>query len=174
MPQGTRVQDNRYAPTQAALNSQSTVEHGEQQIEPASRGRRFANLLIDTVASVIISMVVGVLLAIVWPQFLIATADFQGSPESLILFNYLFGAIVGFIYYVPMEALTGRTLGKLITGTRVVSGSGEPPTFPQVLGRTLARYIPFEAFTFLSSTRVGLHDKLANTRVVSTRRAASA
>ena len=164
------MQDNRYAPTQGALNSQQTVEPSEHEFEPASRSRRFVNSLIDTVASLLVAIVVGVLLAIVWPQLFTTLFDPQ---EPSVGMNYLVGMVVGLLYYLPLEAATGRTLGKLITGTKVVSTSGAPLTFPQVLGRTLARYIPFEVFTFLSSSRVGLHDKLSNTRVVSSRQAAS-
>lgn len=162
--------DNRYAPTQGALNSQQKVEPGEHELEPASRSRRFLNSLIDTVASVLVAFVIGILLAIVWPQLFTTIFD---PREPSVGLNYLVGMIVGLLYYLPLEASTGRTLGKLITGTKVVSTSGASLTFPQVLGRTLARYIPFEGFTFLSSTRVGLHDKLSNTRVVSSRQAAS-
>ena len=70
------------------------------------------------------------------------------------------------IYYVPQEAFWGRTIGKLITGTRVVSEDGGPASFGQVVGRTFARMIPFEPFSFFGSTASGWHDSLSHTRVV--------
>ena len=164
------MQDNRYAPTQGALNSQQAVEPSEHALEPASRSRRFLNSLIDTVASILVAFVVGTVLAILWPQLITALS---GPRETSMGRNYFVGMIIGLIYYLPLEASTGRTLGKLITGTKVISTTGAPLTFPQVLGRTLARYIPLEGFTFLSSSRVGLHDKVSNTRVVSSRPTAS-
>jgi uncharacterized RDD family membrane protein YckC len=73
---------------------------------------------------------------------------------------------------VSCEWLTGRSLGKLATGTRVIAAEGGPPSFARVLGRTLARFIPFEAFSFLTDRDgrpVGWHDSLSRTRVVRVR-----
>lgn len=86
--------------------------------------------------------------------------------------DYGMGIVVVFLYYVPMEAVFGFTVGKLVTGTRVVDESGLPPSWRQVIGRTLCRFIPFEAFSVLFSTdgKVrGWHDRLAGTYVVSIR-----
>ena len=56
----------------------------------------------------------------------------------------------------------GRTLGKFITGTKVVSADGETPTASQIVGRTFCRMIPFEAFSFARETcPVGWHDKFS-------------
>jgi uncharacterized RDD family membrane protein YckC len=72
-------------------------------------------------------------------------------------------------YYVVFEALLGRTPGKLITGTRVVNLAGGRPRFTQILGRSFARAVPFEAFSFFGS-RAGWHDRWSRTRVVLVRR----
>ena len=61
-------------------------------------------------------------------------------------------------YYVILEASFGWTIGKLVTGTRVVRFDGDKPHFPQILGRTFARFIPFEPFSVLfggSATAAG-------------------
>ena len=81
----------------------------------------------------------------------------------------MFGTGLMLVYYLPSEALFGRTVGKLVTRTRVVSQSGGPPDFLQVLRRTLIRFVPFEPFSFLSKRSVGLHDRWSETRVVLTR-----
>ena len=44
---------------------------------------------------------------------------------------------------------------------------GNPPTAGAVLKRTLARYVPLEALTFLIN--VGFHDSISRTKVVRTR-----
>ena len=72
-------------------------------------------------------------------------------------------------YYVILEGMTGRTLGKLITGTKVVNERGEPPSFGQILGRTFSRFIPFEVFSFLAEDGRGWHDSVPGTYVGSTR-----
>jgi uncharacterized RDD family membrane protein YckC len=153
------TEHNPYAPPAAAVSEASAVNQESDQ-EPASRGRRFANFLIDAVCYYALAMVVGTVIAIVDASFFehLSVAD-----------DYLFGAAVMIIYYLPTEALFGRTVGKLVTRTRVVSESGGPPDFQKVLRRTLIRFVPFEAFSFLHKGSVGLHDRWSETRVVLTR-----
>jgi uncharacterized RDD family membrane protein YckC len=150
---------NPYAPPKAddAFVARS-FEASELNI--ASRGRRFGNLIIDYVGFTMLSFFFG---------FILALLD---QAESLDGVNsYLVGILVIFMYYVPMEALFGFTLGKLITRTRVVMADGSPPTFGAVLIRTLCRLIPFEPFSFLGGgeSPVGWHDSLSKTRVVHVR-----
>jgi uncharacterized RDD family membrane protein YckC len=80
----------------------------------------------------------------------------------------LLGLLTVLFYYIGMESLFGKTFGKFITRTRVVNSAGGPPSFGQVVGRSLARFIPFEAFSFFGGKGhpVGWHDSLSNTRVV--------
>jgi len=149
------MEQNRYAPTEATLSAAvEAAGAGEQAL--AGRGRRLANLLIDTLGYFLLSAVVGVAIGLVDPSFVTGLSRVG---------EYLFGFAVMLLYYVPCELLFGRTLGKLITGTRVVAESGEPLRFLQVVGRTATRFVPFEAFTFLGS-RPGLHDRWSETRVV--------
>lgn len=116
----------------------------------ASRGVRFANLLIDSFCRFIFGMVLGV-----------ATGVAK---------NPLLGASVGILsmlsYYVFFETVFQATPGKLITRTRVVDMDGNKPTFSRILGRTLSRFVPFEPFSFFSSTEEGWHDRWSGTRVV--------
>lgn len=130
--------------------------------EIASRTRRFFNMLIDVIGQFVVALVVMTLAFIVYPPL---TSSGILERDGL-LSNYLLGSVISTLYYLPSEALFGRTLGKLITGTRVVTDSGQTPSFMQILGRTVARLIPLEAFTFLRQSRVGAHDSLSGTRVV--------
>jgi uncharacterized RDD family membrane protein YckC len=86
--------------------------------------------------------------------------------------DYLLGFIILLIYYVPQEAFSGRTLGKMITGTKAVNEDGSKLTFGKVLGRTLCRFIPFEAFSFLGGQNKpkGWHDRIPKTKVISIRK----
>lgn len=130
----------------------------------AGLGKRFANFVLDSIFYYIFSFIIGAVMAI----FMVAY-----SPSSLSLFdsdnkliNYLVGLTVMFIYYITSEALTGRTLGKLITGTKVVDENGLPPGFKTVLLRTVCRFIPFDGLSFLFDDNSGWHDKLSGTKVV--------
>jgi len=155
------VDQNPYAAPRSRVDSD---EVSYEAIEPASRGRRFLNFLIDYVGFILFSMFVGAVVGFTYPPAVYALQD-AGT-----LANYVVGIPVWILYYLSQEALFGRTLGKLVTGTRVVSAAGGTPTFGQLLGRTAARYIPFEPFSFFGSDAVGWHDSLSNTRVIRTRR----
>ena len=152
------MEHNPFAPPKAAVTD-AVAPPTETEI--ASRGRRFANMIIDTVGYFVLAMIVGAVLAVIYPRFLASESTLE---------SYVFGLCINVLYYLPSEAVFGRTLGKLVTRTHVVSVSGEPPTFGQILGRTFARLIPFEAFTFLRSSGIGAHDSLSGTRVVLTKR----
>ena len=130
----------------------------------ASKGKRFANYLLDLIFFMIFSYIFGVVLGIVL-LFV--------SPESLLIFEednkpleYLLGFIAAMIYYSSLEGLTGRTLAKLITKTKVITENGEKPDFETILIRSLCRFVPFEAFSFLGSEDTGWHDRWSKTIVV--------
>ncbi|OUS01388.1 hypothetical protein A9Q86_06275 [Flavobacteriales bacterium 33_180_T64] len=71
-----------------------------------------------------------------------------------------------FLYYFSMEKYSYKTLGKLVTNTMVVSFNGEVPTTKQILKRSLSRWIPFDALSFLGANGKGWHDSIAQTYVV--------
>ena len=73
------------------------------------------------------------------------------------------------LYYTLLEGLTGRSLGKLVTGTKVVDANGNPPGFARALLRSLCRFIPFEPFSFLGSDTRGWHDSMTRTWVIKSR-----
>lgn len=91
-----------------------------------------------------------------------------------VLMSYLgqlliISSIVSFLYYALMEIYVGKTIGKMALKTKVVTLDGEKPTNIQILGRTLARFIPFEPFSFLGGQGIGWHDTLSGTRVIEDR-----
>lgn len=134
------------------------------QLVTASRGQRFINYLIDSLArQAIIFAMMMVYMGIA------GEAAMAAMKEPDLVLNLMIGYAVVVLYYVPMEGMFGVTLGKLVTGTRVVDEQGRPPSWGQVLGRTFARFIPFEAFSvlFAREDRVsGWHDRLPKTLVV--------
>jgi len=131
----------------------------------ASLGKRFANFILDSVFYYVFSFIIGIIIAI----FAVAySPSFNGvfNVDNKLI-NYLIGFCVVFIYYSTSEALTGRTLGKLITRTKVVNENGQRPEFGIILLRTACRFIPFDALSFFSDDNSGWHDKLSKTKVVS-------
>lgn len=132
--------------------------------EEASIGKRFANYIIDLIFFYVFSFLFGMFLGLF--LYIIAPSALVVFEEENILINYLFGFIAGMIYYSAFEVLTGRTIGKFITKTKVVDESGNSPDFGTIVVRSLCRFIPFEQFSFLGDTNTGWHDRLSKTRVV--------
>jgi uncharacterized RDD family membrane protein YckC len=146
------------------IDLESKMFENELINKTASQGKRFANYLLDSLFLFILGFIfgagLGIVLAIVYPDSL---SVFNNDNK---LVNYLFGFIVGMIYYSILEFTTGRTIAKFITKTKVVNEKGEKPDLGSILIRSLCRFIPFEPFSFLGSDASGWHDKLSKTKVI--------
>jgi uncharacterized RDD family membrane protein YckC len=127
---------------------------------PVGKGVRFLNLLIDYAAFFGFSMMVG---------FAIGLSGNQSLLLMIQDYQTLFGVSILLSYYLITEGAFARSVGKFITGCKVVDEKGGRPSFLQILGRTFSRLIPFEALSFLGSDGRGLHDSLAKTYVVQCR-----
>lgn len=117
---------------------------------------RLANFVIDfAVIFILFSMLVPV-----FEQFLPFTNRIQLSI-------YRIGSLLFFIaiYYIPLEYKTQKTLGKIITKTKVVNFEGNKPDLMDIISRTFCRLIPFDRFSFLF-TRNGFHDAISKTKVI--------
>ncbi len=146
-------------PKVKSLASKEALEPGIPM--PAPAGLRFANLLLDYGVQIGLGFVIGFLAVEVWGE--------AGYEWLMDIPDIVFGLVIGCAYYLGFEWAFGRTVGKLITGTRVVSASGERVGFGGIVGRTLCRLIPFEAFSFLGAEARGWHDSMTNTYVVKCR-----
>ncbi|MEW4564294.1 RDD family protein [Bremerella sp. JC770] len=165
----SQLQDNPFSSPKAEAPAMPEMSQGTPV--PARKGLRFANFFIDNVILNIVTFGIGIVIGVM----LISTGyevdaegNFVGVPLWVnIVINFVHIPIT-LAYYILMEAALGRTLGKLITGTKVVNAEGGDATFGQVVGRSFARYIPFEVFSFLGQTGRGWHDSLSKTYVVKT------
>jgi uncharacterized RDD family membrane protein YckC len=124
----------------------------------ANKGLRFLNYLIDLVAVIFILAIVLIILS-----FTSEALGLTISEES-ILFDLFIYVLVVIIYFLIEFVTKGRSLGKLITGTKVVMIDGTDPTTKDYFVRNLCRIIPFDALTFLGEN--GWHDKISKTTVV--------
>ncbi len=145
-------------PLKVQLNSKA--KENEILRKTASLGKRFTNYLLDLVFGLIFRS----FLAIVFTLFL---------PEALFIFEiedtlveYFLGFVLGMIYYTTFEALTGRTIAKYITRTKVVTVDGEKPDFMTIFIRSMCRFVPFDPLSFLFSEETGWHDRWSETVVV--------
>ncbi|MEV5746282.1 RDD family protein [Actinoallomurus sp. NPDC052308] len=133
------------------------------------------------VARIIDILIVGV------PIGLGATELFPRETAQRVVAPIAF-AVVFFLYEVVQLAVWGRTVGKRLTGLRVVSVTGRRPTVVQALIRAAiyalppaARPVPIlnvlagifwlveNGLVFEGSYRQALHDRLAGTLVIDVR-----
>ena len=136
------------------------------QNNKATRGVRFANYLIDAVVFYVLIFFLGLFLGILYAIGIKAPLQLISYIEGNRAFNYLFSSILYVIYIFSIEYLKkGRSIGKFITKTRVVSIDGTMPTQKDFLIRNISRLVPFEAFSFLIGND-GWHDSWSDTRVV--------
>ena len=133
----------------------------------ASQKKRFINFIVDSLCLFIIQVIIGVLYAFTCVALDIEIYEFE--QQSVLvekLSDYAIGAFFGTIYYSLFEAVTGKSVGKYITKTKVVDQKGEKPEFGTILIRSLCRYIPFDALSFLGSDASGWHDSISKTKVI--------
>ena len=164
--------ENPYASPEST-NPAIDIAPNVNELRIASQGKRFLNLILDGIVTNVLSGVVGVVVGLVYG---ISRAA-QGAPitpedeATLQVVGMLMGFAVMIVYFVFTELVFQRSFAKFVTGTRVVREDGGRPSFGQILGRTLARFIPFEAFSFFGGQGfpVGWHDSLSGTRVINTR-----
>ena len=132
---------------------QFKTEKVDVSMHVASAGKRFANYCIDVICLLVLYFLFGIGSALIVVLFFPEAADRLESD-------------LDFGYYTILESSSGRTVGKLITGTRVVDVNGKIPGVRATALRSLSRFVPFEAFSFLGAGSRGWHDTWTKTYVV--------
>ena len=133
----------------------------------ASQGIRLINYVIDYIIVYSFFFFLGafamLLFQFVGVDFLL---NFVNWIAELNRFqDILMTGFVYFSYTFLMEYFTkGRTIGKYITGTKVVSTDLQTIGAQQYFIRNISRLVPFDALSFLGNN--GWHDSWSDTRVV--------
>lgn len=131
----------------------------------ATRWQRFLNGLLDLL--IVHTILASIATTVVIIGDITNNNDLSTWAESTTLLERLFFWVVMlFLYYFLSEAYFGRTFAKYFTKTIVVTKEGLKPSRRIILLRTLCRFIPVEAITFLGSNVRGLHDFFSDTYVV--------
>lgn len=122
---------------------------------------RFGHFLLDRLFYYIIAVIIGLTIGVLLGLF--GGAEWFLSMNERLL-DLIFYVVLYPAYYLFLEATTQGSLAKLILKRVVVDEYGEKPTFKQILGRSYARLVPFEAFSCLGTT--GWHDNWSKTYVI--------
>lgn len=138
----------------------SEIQSNNPVFRKATAGTRLANYFIDLIIFYVIylTLLIGVL----------------GSESSIVIamaknpvIDRLATMIFYALYMILIEiAMGGRSIGKMITNTKVVDEAGNRPDNNTLFLRNISRAVPFDQLSFLGSETRGWHDKWSNTYVV--------
>lgn len=145
------------------MEAQIDLLEQEVTLEQASSGKRFANYIIDLIVFYVIVFGLSVLYIIATGTTTIYEEDNVGAN----LLDRLISLILYGVFMSLVEGITkGRSLGKLITGTKAVNEDGTPISFSTAFARGFSRAVPFNAFSALGNPCYPWHDKWSRTYVV--------
>ena len=134
------------------------VAEGFQPLYAARSWKRLVNFLIDYACSVVLSYLFVFFLGILLLIFIICLGgrpQVARIPNPVLQAIGMTGWIAGFLlYYGVQEYFWGKTLGKFLTRTMVVSADGDRPTLGQVVGRAFSRFIPSSRSPIYSEVRI--------------------
>ncbi len=136
-------------------NKPLDISSFDTNLRLADKSTRFANHFVDTVCVFFIVFLHAIVL-----DGLLGVIPKDGSPLLGIYFFVLY-----VFYHSLFEHFWGKTPGKFLSKTRVVTINGQRPTFSNILGRNVCRLIPLDNISFLISKR-GWHDEFSKTCVV--------
>lgn len=124
----------------------------------ASSGKRLANYIIDLIVFYIILFGIYIFIEILFPGIL----DGINSLLDRLIAMFCYGFIMSLI-----EAVShGKSIGKLITGTKAVNLDDSEIDLQKAFTRNMIRVIPFNALSALSNPCDPWHDRWSDTMVI--------
>ncbi|MEO6231889.1 MAG: RDD family protein [Ferruginibacter sp.] len=135
----------------------------ESIVVPASTGKRFANYIIDIIVFYGLIFLIAVIFALLnMPLF----TESENSTGFDFMSNILALLMYGIYMFIVEALFKGKSLGKLITGTRAVNLDGSRISVTTAMGRGFSRAVPFDTFSALGSPSNPWHDKWNKTMVM--------
>ncbi len=135
-----------------------------KRLIPASIWKRLLNVILDYIGTIIFFSTIIFLIG-----FLTETSikeNFIHNQKAYPIAFQLLGIFAMYVYYVVCEYyLSGKTFGKYMTRTIVITPTGQPPNLKQVLMRSTLRFIPLEGIILLLKPQ-SLHDEWSGTLVI--------
>lgn len=132
----------------------------ELQLIPANIGKRLVNYLID---SIVYSLLAYCFTSFFYPRLM---DDIINQKDIALVTQITISFCYG-LYMSLMEALfAGKTIGKFVTGTRVIYRTGKTINPQTAFTRGLCRIIPFEQFSAIGFPPNPWHDRWTGTIVI--------
>lgn len=130
----------------------------------ASTGKRFVNYLVDLFFFYILIFLAGMGLGYFAPEFI---EKLNYDDPGLGLLDRILTLVLFALYMGTIEAmLDGKSMGKLVTGTRAYQTNGERISVAQAFGRGFSRAVPFAVFSAFGQPCDPWQDRWTDTMVV--------
>ncbi len=130
-------------------------ENQSSRIQLAGKPERVVNFIIDNLLILIFT--------ILFNAFFIFSESFYRTDNIIPTLIFL---IIHISYYSIFELISGQTLGKKITKTKVIRRGTGKIGFFRILIRTITRLFILDYYSYLFGYEIGMHDLLSNTIVV--------
>ncbi|MES1214454.1 MAG: RDD family protein [Bacteroidota bacterium] len=132
----------------------------------ASMGKRFLNYLIDVIVFGLLLFIALMITATIDPTVVEAFIKKNEAGGFSFVEQLMIQAIYGTYMFIVEALFKGKSLGKLITGTRAVRQDGTPFMVRDAQLRGLCRMVPFNAFSALGTPSYPWHDRWTKTFVI--------
>jgi uncharacterized RDD family membrane protein YckC len=153
-------------PNESATEQQDLFDSLTPKLVQASHGKRLVNYLADMI---VFDILFAIILAIAansyaplqdWLVNTLKAGGITYTEQLILLVTY------GTYMFIIEAALKGKSVGKFITGTRVVRRDGTPIAVRDAQLRGLFRMIPFHQFSALGMPCYPWHDRWSKTLVI--------
>lgn len=146
------------------INTQpDLLDSFENNLVRASTGQRLANYIVDIIVFYILAIGVGIIMAIISPETIYSISNSPGIG----LVDRLISLVMYAVYMGIVEALfKGKSLGKLITGTRAVNLDGSAISAGTAFTRGFSRAVPFCVFSAFGTPCNPWQDRWTDTMVI--------
>lgn len=135
--------------------------------QQASKRQRLINFLVDALGyycSILVLYLMGLADGIEW----LFDSRWARAHDVGLVALYVSTTLLYCLYYTFFESYyKGKTPGKWLTQTRVVTQYGHPMDGPTAFKRNFLRYNPLDALSFLAG--LNWHDRWSNTIVINER-----
>ncbi|MBC8109589.1 MAG: RDD family protein [Verrucomicrobia bacterium] len=148
---------------QSSLSRQELLR---DYLTPALWWKRLLNMLIDLAFFYVSILGIGLLLGILLVFAGVNVEEWEESITENPILDRVITSLFFVLYYCLFEYFFGKSFGKILTKTRVLMEDGSKPPFKNLVGRSFARLIPFNVFSFLSEYPRGWHDSMSGTMVI--------
>ena len=141
----------------------SVDEDIRPRLVQASRGKRLLNYLIDVIIFYIVMIAIGMLINIMAPELFY---EIESGPAFNIIDQIVSLLIYALLLGAEEALFKGKTIGKLITGTKAVIEDGSPISARTAFLRGLCRAVPFCVFSALDTPSHPWQDRWTRTYVI--------